>query len=175
MTTETLNNPAAAERSPGTPPAIGQYWPGQGGYYMGILPAIGALPARHLIVGAEAPTRLTWGPYGTTVEGANSRTDGAANTAAILAHKAAKGGEFPAAEWAAAYAADGHNDFHLPSQADLFFASLQPAGTFAMAWHWSSTQDSGSNAFIQSFESGLSGWSFKGIVYRVRAVRWIPL
>lgn len=168
----TKDQPSAA---PIIPPAVGQYWPGQGGYFMGTMPAIGDLPARHLIFGTEAPKPLTWGPYGTTVDGANSRTNGATNTAAILAHKAARGGDFPAAEWAAAYTADGHTDFHLPSQADLFFASLQPAGIFPMAWHWSSTQDSGSSAFIQSFEVGNSDWSFKGDDFRVRAVRWIPL
>lgn len=158
-----------------TPPAIGQYWPGQGGVYMGTVPAIAHLPARHLIFGNEAPQSLTWGPYGTTVDGANSRIDGAANTAAILAHKAAHGGEFLAAEWAAAYTADGHTDFHLPSQADLFFASLQPTALFALAWHWSSTQGSSNGAFIQSFESGDSGWGGKDNDYRVRAVRWIHL
>lgn len=158
-----------------TPPAIGQYWPGQGGVYMGTAPAIAHLPARHLIFGSEAPENLPWGPYGTTVDGANSRIDGAANTAAILAHKAAHGGEFPAAEWAAAYTADGHTDFHLPSQADLFFASLQPAGLFALAWHWSSTQGSSLSAFIQYFAGGWSRWGSKGRAYRVRAVRWIHL
>ena len=158
-----------------TPPAIGQHWPGQGGVYMGTMPAIGNLPARHLIFGNESPTRLAWGPYGTKVKGADSRIDGAANTAAILAHKAAHGGDFPAAEWAAAYTAEGHTDFHLASQADLFFASLQPDATFALAPHWSSTQDSSDSAFIQSFEGGGSGWYGRGSDYRVRAVRWIHL
>ena len=139
-----------------TPPAVGQHWPGQGGYYMGTMPAIGNLPARHLIFGAESPKRLAWGPYGTTVASANSRTDGTANTAAILAHKASHGGEFPAAEWAAAYTADGHTDFHLPSQADLFFASLQPDTTFAKKQLWSSTQDDSDGAFGQSFAAGWS-------------------
>jgi hypothetical protein len=157
------------------PPAVGQHWPGQGGVYMGTMPAIGDLPARHLIFSAEAPESLAWGPYGTKVEGANSRTDGAANTAAILAHKAAHGGEFPAAEWAAAYTADGHADFHLPSQADLFFASLQPTALFALAWHWSSTQGSSDGAFFQDFDDGWSDWGFKAYDYRVRAVRWIHL
>ncbi len=158
-----------------TPPKIGQYWPGQGGHYVGTAPAIGHLPARHIIASIEAPTKLTWGPYGTEVNGASSRIDGAANTAAILAHKAEHGGDFPAAEWAAAYTADGHTDFHLPSQADLFFMSLQPASVFSLAWHWSSTQFSGYLAFVQSFEFGYSSWDTKDYAYRVRAVRWIPL
>lgn len=158
-----------------TPPAIGQHWTGQGGVYMGTMPAIGDLPARHLIFGAESPQRLAWGPYDTLVDGANSRTDGRTNTAAILAHKAAHGGEFPAAEWAAAYTADGHADFHLPSQADLFFASLQPDDPFAKKWHWSSTQDGSYGAFYQSFEDGRSGWFNEGLELLVRPVRWIQL
>lgn len=165
----------STEHHPGAAPAIGQYWPGQGGIYMGTMPAIGHLPARHLVFGAEAPRRLTWGPYGTEVEGASSRIDGAANTAAILAHKAAHGGDFPAAEWAAAYTADGHTDFHLPSQADLFFASLHAGNDFAKALYWASTQISGRDAFAQYFEYGSSYWTSKAYGFRVRAVRWIPL
>lgn len=161
---------------PITPPAIGQIWPGQGGIYAGILPAFGDQPAMHMVISAdEAPTTLQWGPYGTSVDGAGSRTNGRANTAAILAHKAAHGDDFPAAEWASQHTADGHADFHLPSQAELFLISLQQAVPLRNSWHWSSTQDSGDSAFIQSFESGNSHWYGKDNGYRVRAVRWIPL
>lgn len=159
-----------------TPPAIGQPWPGEGGIYAGILPAFGDQPAVHLIISAdEAAQPLEWGPYGTEVTNADSRSNGRANTAAIMAHKALHGGDFTAAEWASQYTADGKADFHLPSQAELFFISLQPAVQMRKAWHWSSTQDSGGNAFVQSFEYGLSIWRTKGYDYRVRAVRWIPL
>lgn len=42
-------------------PAPGQPWPEQGGTYLGIAPAEGALPMRHLVVlDAEPATRLTW-------------------------------------------------------------------------------------------------------------------
>lgn len=175
MTTAEAAPQTTTDHNPGAAPAIGQYWPGQGGIYMGTMPAIGHLPARHLVFGAEAPKRLAWGPYGTEVDGASSRIDGAANIAAILAHKAAHGGDFPAAEWAAAYTADGHTDFHLPSQADLFFASLHAGNDFAKALYWASTQTSGDGAFAQSFESGYSDWGYEGDDFRVRAVRWIPL
>lgn len=157
------------------PPAIGQYWTGQGGYYMGTMPAIGHLPARHLVFSEKSPERMTWGPYGTNIAGADSRIDGAANTAAILTHKATHGGDFQGAEWAAAYTADGHNDFHLPCQADLFFASLQPASVAWLTWHWSSTQHSGYIAFAQDFEDGNSYWNFKDDDFLVRAVRWVPV
>lgn len=157
-----------------TPPAVGEYWPGQGGIYVGTLPAFDGLPARHMIASAiEAPNRLTWGPYD-DVPGATSRTNGQANTAAILAHAASTGQKFPAAAWAHAHTADGHTDFHLPSQAELFLASLYAPQVFGKeSWYWTSTQHSRSSAFVQDFEHGGSNWSFKVGGYRVRAVRWI--
>lgn len=179
---EVLEQPADTETSgsSNTPPAAGEYWPGQGGIYGGILPAFDGLPARHMIFSAaDAPEQLTWGPYGNKVDCASSRTNGRANTATLLAlptDEASEGPTYPAAAWAAAYTADGHTDFHLPSQAELFMASLYAPRAFEQDdWYWSSTQDSAYHAFVQDFESGLSDWSFKGNVYRVRAVRWIPL
>lgn len=175
---EVLDTPAADTSGSNTvtPPAFGEYWPGQGGIYGGIMPAMDGHPARHLVFSSEAPERLIWGPYGTEVIGAGSRSDGRANTAAILAHQAAKGGWPPAAQWAAAFTADGHNDFHLPSQAELFMASLYAPKAFNQnSWHWSSTQTSSGNAFVQDFEDGSSLWFFKDYACRVRAVRWIPL
>jgi len=44
-----------------TPPAPGHPWPAQGGTYIGIAPAEGNLPARHLVVlDIEPSTKLTW-------------------------------------------------------------------------------------------------------------------
>lgn len=159
-----------------TPPAAGEYWQGQGGIYAGILPAIGDQPAQHLVFGTEHPKQLTWGPHGHKMTDANSRINGRANTAAMLADKAITGNAYPAAECAAAYSADGHSDFHLPSQAELFMASLHAPKAFSQAgWYWSSTQNSCSYAFGQDFEGGSSDWSYKDITCRVRPVRWIPL
>lgn len=43
------------------PPAPGQHWPAQSGTYLGIAPAEGDLPARHLVaLDIEAPTKLNW-------------------------------------------------------------------------------------------------------------------
>lgn len=179
---EVLDTPAPATDTSGarnsTPPAIGEYWPGQGGIYAGILPAFDGLPARHMIVSAQdAPNRLTWGPYGKEADGASSRTNGRANTAALLSKDGDKSTPlYPAAAWAASYTADGHTDFHLPSQAELFMASLYAPKAFSQeSWYWSSTQTSADSAFVQDFEYGGSTWGSKGTDYRVRAVRWIPL
>jgi hypothetical protein len=69
-----------------------------------------------------------------------------------------------------------HDDWHLPSQAELFLASLYAPQVFEKeGWYWSSTQGSRGSAFVQDFEHGGSYWGGKGNEYRVRAVRWIPL
>lgn len=153
-------------------PALGELWPGQGGYYAGILPTMGERPAMHMIVSTQEVENLAWGPY-TAIEGARSRHDGRANTRALMA---AGGQEFPAAWWCDDLEVGPLADFHLPSQAELFLASLYAPQLFKKeGWYWTSTQHSRNGAFVQGFESGLSSWVGKGDAFRVRAVRWIPL
>ncbi|MDQ1260606.1 MAG: hypothetical protein QG643_2432 [Pseudomonadota bacterium] len=155
---------------PGTQPPIGTYWAGQGGIYVGTAPAFLGMPQRHLIA-SQAEKRLTFGPYDHDAA-ATSHVDGPANTRALLA----EGAKHPAAQWAAAHTADGHNDFHLPSRMDLLFAYLQAPKVFDQeSWYWSSTQVSRNGAFAQHFANGSSGWYGKDGELRVRAFRWIPL
>lgn len=159
-----------------TPPAFGEYWPGQGGHFGGTMPAMHGLPARHLIFAKDAEKQLAFGGYGIDMPGAASRIDGPANTAALLAAKAANGRNYPAAEYCAAYEADGHKDFHLASQACLFMASLCAPQIFSKYdWHLSSTQISAYSAFVQVFEHGHSTWYFKVSEFRVVPLRWIQL
>lgn len=153
-----------------TPPANGEPWPGQGGWYCCTAPAMQGLPARHLVFSEAQAEAMTYGPYGLDVPGAKSRVDGRANTAALLA----SGQDHPAAQWAAAYHADGHQDFHLPAQADLFLALIYAPQRFNREIFWSSTQDSRSCAFAQSFVIGDSYWLTKDYEFRVLALRWIP-
>ena len=153
------------------PPAHGEYWPGQGGFFVCTLPALQYLPARHLVAAAVEFEDIAFGPY-TEVPGASSRFDGAANTAALLA----AGEAHPAAQKASQHAADGHADFFLPSQLDLFMASLYAPQIFQKeGWYWSSSQGSRFSASVQGFELGISYWGSKGYEFRVRAVRVIPL
>ncbi len=49
---------AAADNYQDTP-ALGELWPGQGGYYVGILPALGDRPAQHLIASAQEAEGLS--------------------------------------------------------------------------------------------------------------------
>lgn len=153
-----------------TPPAPGERWAGQGGFYGGTWPAMAGLPARHLVFSEDEREAMKFGGYGEDMTGATSRSDGRSNTAALLASKDLH----PAAEWCAAHRAEGHADFHLPSQADLFMAMLCAPHRFEKSgWYWSSTQISRHSAFVQDFEYGGSNWYGKDLEFRVRAVRWI--
>lgn len=154
-----------------TPPACGEYWPGQGGRFICTQPALMGLPARHLVFGEGEAEDLAFGPS-VDVPDARSQIDGAANTTALLAANKAHA----AARWAAGYSADGHSDFHLPSRLDLLMAYICAPQLFQKSgYYWSSTQLSRDGAFVQGFESGYSGWSGKVGERRVRACRWIHL
>ncbi|WP_114968516.1 DUF1566 domain-containing protein [Rhodoferax ferrireducens] len=154
-----------------TPPAMGEYWPGQGGRYLCTLPALLGMPARHLIAGDGEAEDLKFGPS-IDVPGATSQIDGAANTDALCACSESH----PAAKWARAYRADGHTDFFLPAKLDLVMSHICAPQIFKTSSdYWTSTQGSRSSAFVQDFEDGYSGWYSKGSGHRVRAFRVIPL
>jgi hypothetical protein len=155
-----------------TPPAHGEIWPGQGGRYICTLPALLGVPARHLIVSEGEAEGLEYGPYGLDVPGASTPLDGPANTQALLD----SGKDHPAAQWARAYTADGHADFHLPAKLDLVMAQICAPQLFNKdGWYWSSTQGSSNSAFVQDFEYGVSNWRSKDSEHRVRAFRWVHL
>ena len=180
METATIEPTAAAPAAPAQRvtsaglivPAIGQAWPGQGGIYIGELPAANDRPGVHMVVSAEEAEALEWGMYGTKVPGADNRHNGRANTQSLLA----TGNSHPAAAWCENYSADGHTNFHLPSQLELNIANALCPQVFSKDnWYWTSTQYSAGNAFEQDFEYGTSSWFSKDNERRVRAVRWIPL
>lgn len=153
------------------PPAMGDYWKGQGGLYLCTLPPILDMPARHLIAANLERKDMSYGPA-IDVPGATSHVNGAANTAALLA----TGQRHPAAEFAAGHTADGHSDFFLPSRYDLLMTFLLTKGVLGTdGWYLSSTQGGRHNAFVQDFENGDSYWGSKAIEFRVRPVRVIPL
>ena len=141
--------------TPLTPPAVGSVWPSQGGIYLGIIPAMFTMPARHLIVSADDAT-LAWGPYGERTEGADSHHDGRANTAALVAAKT----EHPAAQWAANLSTGGFGDWFLPSRMELLHAFYVSKTVFDESqWHWTSTENAATFAFAQYFRRGHSDCS----------------
>ncbi len=130
-----------------TPPAIGEYWPGQGGIYGGL--RLYPEGMCHLIVAAADVGKHAFGDCGTEVEGTN-QVDGRANTALLIARE----GKHPAAIAAADYSADGHSDFYLPASGELHHGYLYLPQAFEKAWYVSSSQFSAGSAYNVDFEDG---------------------
>ncbi|EJL77339.1 hypothetical protein PMI15_04661 [Polaromonas sp. CF318] len=111
-----------------------------------------------------------WGEYDQNVIGAQSRTDGVANTIAM----AEAGSEIALKVLHLDF--DGLKDLFIPSQTQLQHAyAVAPECFEKTGWYWSSTQGSRYNAFVQHFEYGCSDWLLKASEFRVRAFRAIPL
>nr|WP_315403170.1 DUF1566 domain-containing protein [uncultured Pseudomonas sp.] len=146
-----------------TPPAIGEYWPGQGGIYGGIRQYPEGLC--HVIFAAQDAGNHAYGEHGTEAA-AISRHDGKLNTDILIAE-----GGHPAAEAARAYTADGNSDFYLPAIAELNHAWACIPEAFEPEWYWSSSQRSAYTAFIMYFADGSQNSYGKYGELRVRPVR----
>ncbi|MEE8877202.1 DUF1566 domain-containing protein [Pseudomonas helleri] len=147
-------------------PALGEFWPGQGGIYAGIRQYADGL--RHVVFSAEDVGEHEWGAYGVEVE-ASSRIDGRINSQVLTAN-----GGHPAASAAANYTADGLTDFYLPSIGELSHGWQFIPEHFKRDWHWSSTQRSADNAFYVYFDDGDQNGYGKSNELRVRPVRsWL--
>lgn len=135
-------------------PAFGEYWGSQGGRLLAYDAGHGNIPESLLIGGMNIGQNLEWGPYGSEIEGADSKIDGIANTQAIIK----SGLDCPAAKFAVEYVCNGHSDFFLPAIRDLklidVFGASELDGDF-----WSSRQCSAGTAWGQGFGHGyVSGW-----------------
>lgn len=153
-----------------TPPAIGQYWPGQGGHYAGIIRDTATNQQWHLIL-ATQKLEGTWGEYGEKIEGEFSYTDGAANTALMTAAEP----DNKAIAQIKAIDTDGHQDFYLPAQKELNLIYINLQDQCDKRWHWSSTQYSSNCALNQHFEYGYQYIRGKDSKLAVRAVRRLPI
>src|SRR5687767_10765934 len=120
-------------------PAFGATIPGQGGVFAAIMrgPVVDGVeqPSYALLV-SQRDTEVeqcTWGTYGKEVEGAASRTNGNANTDAMLA------ADCHAATAVRQMQADGHQDFYLPSLGELNAAAANVPEQFqADGAYWTS-------------------------------------
>ncbi|UQI33049.1 DUF1566 domain-containing protein [Pseudomonas bijieensis] len=149
-----------------TIPALGEYWPGQGGINGGLVAARGDVPAHYLIIAKDDAGSHEWGNRGKE-SGATSKTDGHANTITLLADEG-----HPAAQAADGYAADGHEDFYLPAAAELYQGWLNCPEVFAQdCCYWSSSQRSAISAFTMTFGGGNQDDYDKYDELRVRPVR----
>jgi len=147
-------------------PAVGVYWPEQGGINGGLVAAYGDVPAHYLIWAKHDADKCAWGGY-EKESAATCKRDGLANTKALLAERG-----HPAAEAAAKHSADGHNDFFLPAAAELYHGWLNVPGIFTKdRWYWSSSQRSAYSAFFMVFGDGGQDSDAKGLELLVRPVR----
>ena len=129
-----------------TPPAIGEYWVGQGGIYGGIRLYDEGLC--YVIFGAEDLGPCAWS--NTNFDLVTSRVDGRVNTKALNSAEHSN----PAAEAASNYTADGHQDFYLPAIGELHHGWLYTPDSFANALYWSSSQRSAYSAYYMDFGVG---------------------
>ncbi len=160
--------PAQAETPKLTPPAIGEYWPGQGGIYAGRREYPEGLC--YVIFAASDVGACAFGEYGIETE-ATCHIDGRANTAILVN----RGGSHPAADAAYAFTCDGHDDFYLPAIGELNHGWQFTPELFEKEWYWSSSQRSANSAFLMHFDGGIQSVSVKNYELRVRPVRRLPI
>ena len=166
--------PTTQPTEPGTPPFPGQYWPEQGGTYAGVMRGAPGQPAYHLIVAngpAGMAADLAWGPEDKKIKGADCEWDGQVNTAAIIA----SGLDCPAAKFCATLNLEGHTDWYLPSRREQALCYANTPDQFEPRWHWSSTQYSADDAWMQIFYDGDQDYYNKSYEGRCRAVRRFDL
>ena len=162
-TTDTTPSPPSQ-----TPPKLGQYWPGQGGIFIGRIITTGDGPDDYLVMATAEHGEhadIAWGKYGTKIDGAASGNDGRGNTAAMAAAGLPLGG------WALGLDIEGHKDWHLPAQDELALMYINGREHCEKTWYWSSTQCSADGAWGQYFADGYQYAWGKDYEGRARAVR----
>ena len=143
-------------------PAIGEYWPGQGGIYAGDFRGGDGAVYGLIVAKEEDAGTARWAPEG---KRALSDWDGLTNTAALRS-------DCPAAKLASEYVRDEHTDFYLPARRELQLAAANVPDKFgADSWYWSSTPHLESYAWAVAFESGRTSLSRRNFEFRVRPFR----
>ncbi|MBP5120983.1 DUF1566 domain-containing protein [Pseudomonas protegens] len=165
--TELAGKPQIRTESAAAIPAVGEYWPGEGGVNGGLFPGDGK--PYYLIVptGADAEAVLEWGGYGDELEGANSPHDGLTNTADLVETDT----DYPAAKFCSSFERDGHKDFYLMARREAQFLEITLSDVFGKRYHWTSTQYSADTAYNVDFEDGWLRSYGKGLERLVRPVR----
>ncbi|SAM35794.1 DUF1566 domain-containing protein [Pseudomonas sp. 1 R 17] len=148
-------------------PAVGEYWPGEGGVNGGLFP--GGDKPYYLIVptGSDAEAAHEWGGYGDELNGANSPWDGQANTADLVGVDTSH----PAAQFCAAFERDGHKDFYLMARREASFLEITVPEVFTQSYHWTSSQRSANLAYGMDFEDGWLYYGVKSVERLARPVR----
>ncbi len=135
------------------PPAIGEYWKGQGGIYAGVGRGHDS-PDYCLILPIDPRAifvKRMLGTYGIEVPNASSDHDGMANTVALADAGSDLCKEILALE------IEGHKDFYLMSRTDARLCWANVPEQFKKEWYLTSTQCSALTAWIQDFINGYQG------------------
>ena len=152
-------------------PAIGEYWPGQGGVNAGLMRGENGTPDYWLIVPTDEAVKgkkLAYGGYKVDEPEAASRFDGLANTLHLVE---GSGQNHPAAQWCDGLTIEGHGDLYLPAINELAICMANVPELFDKEWHLSSTQRSADFAFYMYFDDGFQDTIVKDFELRVRPVR----
>ena len=156
--------PAVAVQ-PGLKPQIGDYWPGQGGFYAGDMRGDDGTIYGLIVADcgdAKDVGTAKWGPEG---QHQLSEWDGLANTQTL-------GASHPAAKLAITHSADQHSDFYLPSRRELQLAcATVPHLLGTDSWYWTSTPRHEDYAWAVDFEDGRTVFRNRTREFRVRPVR----
>ncbi|GAB2704159.1 Lcl C-terminal domain-containing protein [Comamonas sediminis] len=143
-------------------PAIGEYWPGQGGIYAGDFRGDDGRIYGLIVSPEQDAGRATWGANG---ERDLSNWDGLENT-----RRVAK--ECPAAKLASEYTRDEHSDFYLPARRELQLAGANLHDTFGTeSWYWTSTPYAEHYAWAVGFKDGYTNDFLRDNEFRVHPVR----
>ena len=156
-------------------PAIGEYWPGQGGVNAGLMRGENGTPDYWVIVPTHESVKgkkLAFGGYEVDEPEAASRRDGLANTLHLVE---GSGQNHPAAQWCDSLTVEGHKDLYLPAIDELALCMANVPELFEKEWHWSSSQRSANTAFGMYFVDGYQYYSAKYDELRVRPVRRLPI
>ena len=165
----TLAIAAASAISASGIPAIGEYWPGEGGVNGGLFPGGGKPYYLIVPIGSDAEATHEWGSYGDELDGAKSPWDGQANTAYLASGN--REHDHPAAQFCAAFERDGHKDFYLMARREASFLEITVPDVFAQTYHWTSTQRSAHYAYSMGFGVGWLISTGKTIERLARPVR----
>lgn len=144
---------------------IGQYLPGQGGIYAGVILGDDGVVYGLVVASEDLEGTYTWGPD--DGERTASNWDGLVNTNDLLRHDSAH----PAARAAKAYSADGHADFYLPAKREMQIIAANLPHLFQPKPYWTSTPSGATNAWAVPFEYGGVFYWRRFREFRVRPVR----
>lgn len=161
----------------------------------GKLACLGSGP-NQLLIAANTDTNggnsIDWGPTVAIGASAQSTTDGASNTQAIVNALGTNGGTPYAAQLCANYEIDSqgntpcqtgntcYNNWFFPAKDQLscLYTNQSAIGGFANSGYWSSTEASNNptnNAWFQDFDNGIQGTNSKFLALPVRCVRAFSL